>query len=449
MGAELRAEVTAFLNRDDCDLTPAERLVLFVIADRAPDDTRRAYGRLIDGRMDWDLTRIVGVERIRYVCDRLAARGLDVREIIGIDKTGRPSFANRGSSVTYVLPGLKGGPVVPPSRLADAVTSPKLGAAVAAPSDRRKGAARTAPFKEGAAVAPEGAAVAPEGAAVAPEGAAVAAPQQNNRTTKELKNKSALSRGDDPSAETATAAVAVEPDWRCEQHRTGDEPATCVGCIAARQDHDRWFAAQASATASNIAGTALEIVNYVSGRLPAGERGNGEQIRAKALAIIRSGTNTSGDRSRARSVLRSAHRLQDLAELGPQTPGGQLVLMSAAPLPVPATSRSDVDQVCEHLADWIEKNGSRRRPEITDRWRTAARLMITSDGWTVAEIMGVIDWCQRDDFWRANILSTPKLREKYNALRLQAERAKSRTRPGGPDWDAAMARALAREADES
>jgi hypothetical protein len=44
----------------------------------------------------------------------------------------------------------------------------------------------------------------------------------------------------------------------------------------------------------------------------------------------------------------------------------------------------------------------------------------------------------------------PKLREKYDQMRLQADRERNGTRrPGaGPDWEAAMARAAARDAAE-
>jgi hypothetical protein len=54
--------------------------------------------------------------------------------------------------------------------------------------------------------------------------------------------------------------------------------------------------------------------------------------------------------------------------------------------------------------------------------------------------MRAIDWCQDDEFWRSNVLSMPKLREKYEQLRLQA----SRRRTGGrPTNDQRVAQAMA------
>jgi hypothetical protein len=97
----------------------------------------------------------------------------------------------------------------------------------------------------------------------------------------------------------------------------------------------------------------------------------------------------------------------------------------------PTTKRSlpprpDVEQVCTHLADRIEANGS-KRPAITEAWRTSARLLIDKDGRTVEQVLRAIDWCQDSEFWRANVLSMPKLRERYDQLRLKAtaERAQA------------------------
>ena len=63
------------------------------------------------------------------------------------------------------------------------------------------------------------------------------------------------------------------------------------------------------------------------------------------------------------------------------------------------------------------------------------------------QIIAAIDWCQSDEFWRANILSLPKLREKYDALRLQAQRGSGNTKQQQTDdlFARAMARATANE----
>ncbi|MFI8200062.1 hypothetical protein ACIF6K_26660 [Streptomyces sp. NPDC085942] len=93
----------------------------------------------------------------------------------------------------------------------------------------------------------------------------------------------------------------------------------------------------------------------------------------------------------------------------------------ASQAPDPAPLREDVERICQHLAQRVEDNGS-KRPTITKAWRTAARLMLDKDGRTEDQVHGCIDWCQDSDFWRSNVMSLPKLREKYDTLRLQATR---------------------------
>lgn len=94
--------------------------------------------------------------------------------------------------------------------------------------------------------------------------------------------------------------------------------------------------------------------------------------------------------------------------------------------------REDVERICTHLADRIEQNGS-KRPTIGKKWRDAARLMLDRDGRTEEQIHKAIDWCQDDSFWKSNIMSMPKLREKYDTLRLRAQeqQKKQRGSPGG------------------
>ncbi|MFF5642099.1 hypothetical protein ACFY8Q_07260 [[Kitasatospora] papulosa] len=115
---------------------------------------------------------------------------------------------------------------------------------------------------------------------------------------------------------------------------------------------------------------------------------------------------------------------------------------TAIALPDPAPGREDVERVCEHLADRIEQNGS-KRPTITKAWRTAARLLIDKDGRTEEQVHGCIDWCQDSDFWRGNVLSMPKLRDKYDQLRLQA----TRPAPGSNVVPIATGRPLGRAAN--
>lgn len=96
--------------------------------------------------------------------------------------------------------------------------------------------------------------------------------------------------------------------------------------------------------------------------------------------------------------------------------------------------RQDVEYLCVFLADRIQANGS-KRPRITKDWRDQARLMIDTDHREPAKAENLIRWCQQDIFWRKNILSMGKFREKYDQLRLAAvedwEKNKTGASPDG------------------
>lgn len=97
------------------------------------------------------------------------------------------------------------------------------------------------------------------------------------------------------------------------------------------------------------------------------------------------------------------------------------VLDAVIVTPEPTNVRRDVESVCYHMANSVcERTG--RRPRITKKWLDSARLMIDRDGRTPDQIHAAIDWVHNSEFWRANILSIPKLREKWDTLKLQAER---------------------------
>lgn len=97
--------------------------------------------------------------------------------------------------------------------------------------------------------------------------------------------------------------------------------------------------------------------------------------------------------------------------------------------------RDDVTRLCQRLYDRIVANDC-KPPTITEKWRDAARLMLDRDNRTEAQVANMIDWATSNEFWRANILSMPTLREKYDQMRLRAleeyEKAQQQAaRPGG------------------
>ena len=96
---------------------------------------------------------------------------------------------------------------------------------------------------------------------------------------------------------------------------------------------------------------------------------------------------------------------------------------SSAKLPAVAKPpREDVEQLCRRLRDHISGNTA-KTPNITSKWRTEARLLLDRDEIGFDEAVRVLDWCQADHFWKGNILSMPKFREKFTQLQIKSQQS--------------------------
>lgn len=118
--------------------------------------------------------------------------------------------------------------------------------------------------------------------------------------------------------------------------------------------------------------------------------------------------------------------------------------------------RDDVESLCTLLADLVEANGS-KRPKISDKWRTDARLLLDRDGRTVDQVQAAIRWSQNDEFWMRNILSMGNLRKHYDRMRLAASAKRSQSHADARNSDLGtdahleryIERRRAREAEEA
>ena len=76
-------------------------------------------------------------------------------------------------------------------------------------------------------------------------------------------------------------------------------------------------------------------------------------------------------------------------------------------------------QLAMYLFDKIKQNNPAHL-DLTEsqkqKWADHIRLMIERDKRTPQQIHNMIDWCQADDFWKTNILSTAKLRKQYDTM---------------------------------
>jgi hypothetical protein len=99
-------------------------------------------------------------------------------------------------------------------------------------------------------------------------------------------------------------------------------------------------------------------------------------------------------------------------------------------------ARPDVVQLCNRLRDLMIGNGC-KPPTVGKQWETAARLLLDRDKRDLREALWMLGWCQRDEFWRTNVLSMPTFRARYDQLVLRAKAEVGRRRNGlGPVGDA-------------
>lgn len=88
--------------------------------------------------------------------------------------------------------------------------------------------------------------------------------------------------------------------------------------------------------------------------------------------------------------------------------------------PKPACSAADI-ATAEYVWNAIKRLQPTRKPPNLTKWANDVRLMRERDNRDDAFIRRVFDAANRDEFWKTNILSTSKLREKYDDLSLKLD----------------------------
>lgn len=81
------------------------------------------------------------------------------------------------------------------------------------------------------------------------------------------------------------------------------------------------------------------------------------------------------------------------------------------------------------FAELLKINPSHKKPNL-DAWANDARLMRERDSRTLRDAAELVRWCITDPFWKTNILSVAKLREKWDALTMK----KNASNVVNPDW---------------
>ena len=79
----------------------------------------------------------------------------------------------------------------------------------------------------------------------------------------------------------------------------------------------------------------------------------------------------------------------------------------------------------KYLYQKILANDQKAKPPKFQNWADHMDKLIRIDKRAENEIRLVIDFCQKDEFWKSNILSTKKLRDKFSALVIKSGKAVS------------------------
>jgi predicted phage replisome organizer len=108
---------------------------------------------------------------------------------------------------------------------------------------------------------------------------------------------------------------------------------------------------------------------------------------------------------------------------------------------------ADTVELTNHLIDlMLLNNPNVKIPTSLDKWNDEMDKLERLDKYDYMQIRSVIDWCQQDPFWKGNILSAPKLREKIATLLMQMQRPKAGT--NGKLTGFAKLQQMSREAEQ-
>lgn len=104
-------------------------------------------------------------------------------------------------------------------------------------------------------------------------------------------------------------------------------------------------------------------------------------------------------------------------------------VVDASPTPAKKSKRTYEEHeepliLAKYLYELMKRNNRYAKAPNFQEWANHIRLMHEVDGIEYSVIKNCITWCQSDPFWYKNILSTKKLREKFQTLYLQAQHQK-------------------------
>lgn len=104
--------------------------------------------------------------------------------------------------------------------------------------------------------------------------------------------------------------------------------------------------------------------------------------------------------------------------------------------------RPETIDLTRHLIFWMQRNNPNAKiPANLDKWNDEMDKLERLDNYDYMKIRSAIDWCQQDSFWKSNILSVSKLRDKIGTIIMQMQRKQT----GGKVSSFSRLQQLARE----
>lgn len=85
-------------------------------------------------------------------------------------------------------------------------------------------------------------------------------------------------------------------------------------------------------------------------------------------------------------------------------------------------------EIAEYLFRKILDNNPQAKKPNLEVWASEVRLMREKDKRTIEQIQYLINWSQNDSFWKTNILSTSKLRSKFDQLVIRCKEERERSK---------------------
>jgi hypothetical protein len=91
------------------------------------------------------------------------------------------------------------------------------------------------------------------------------------------------------------------------------------------------------------------------------------------------------------------------------------------------TFSPEVEELTTHMISSIKRiKPDFKVPNLTS-WKREMDYILRLDNRNAEEVVALINWLRTDSFWRTNVLSPKKLRDKYDMLVLKMQEAKERT----------------------